>query len=64
MKGFLTTGEVARICHVSIRTAAKWIDNGLLRGWRVPGSNRRIVPITKLAKFIKENRMPESWIPK
>ncbi len=39
----MTTGECARKLGVSLRTIAKAIDNGVLPGWRVPGSQQRRV---------------------
>lgn len=40
-------GDVARLCKVAPRTAAKWFDQNLLRGWRLPGStDRRVAPGT------------------
>jgi len=36
-KNVLTTGDVAKICHVAPRTVSKWFDNGQLRGYRIPG---------------------------
>ncbi len=37
----LTTTEVARALHVSVLTAVKLIDNGHLKGWKVPGLGQR-----------------------
>jgi len=53
-----TTGEVAKLCRVSSRTAAKWIDNGLLKGWRVPGGKDRRVARKDLVAFLEEYQMP------
>lgn len=58
-----TIGFVARACGVAIRTAAKWIDSGKLKGYRVPGSlDRRVYP-EDLIRFLRENKMrvPE-WL--
>jgi excisionase family DNA binding protein len=57
-KDVLTTGEVARICRVSPRTVAKWIDAGLLKGYRVPGSKDRRIPREILIRFLKDHGMP------
>jgi excisionase family DNA binding protein len=35
------TGEIAKILHVSSKTAAKLIDRGTIPGWVVPGSSHR-----------------------
>ena len=55
----LTTGDVARICHVSSRTVCKWIDSGRLQGYRIPGSLNRRVCRVRLAEFLQENGMPD-----
>jgi len=42
---WLSTGQVARRCGVSVRTVSKWIDRGLLRGYKLPGcGHRRVYP--------------------
>lgn len=58
MDEVFTTGEVARRCHVSSRTAAKWIDKGLLKGWRIPGGKDRRVSMSELVRFLEEHGMP------
>ncbi|MDP6542718.1 MAG: helix-turn-helix domain-containing protein [Phycisphaerae bacterium] len=57
-KTVLTTGQVARICHVAARTVTKWFDTGKLRGYRIPGSRDRRIPMDQLVAFMKENDMP------
>lgn len=54
----LTTGEVARICNVAPRTVSKWFDNGHLRGYRIPGSRDRRIPLDHLVRFMKAHGMP------
>ena len=54
----LTTGEVARICCVSIRTAQKWFDKGLLKGYILPGGVDRRIPKNELIRFMKKHDMP------
>ena len=54
----LTTGQVARICHVAARTVTKWFDTGKLRGYRIPGSRDRRIPMDQLIAFMKANDMP------
>jgi two-component system response regulator RpaA len=53
-----TTGEVARLCAVSTRTAAGWFDSGKLGGFRIPGSQDRRIPRASLLRFLAENGMP------
>jgi len=57
-KDVLTTGEVAKICNVAPRTVSKWFDSGKLRGYRIPGSKDRRIPIQHLVKFMKDHGMP------
>jgi len=54
----LTTGEVARICNVAPRTVSKWFDSGALRGYRIPGSKDRRIPVSQLIRFMKQHGMP------
>jgi excisionase family DNA binding protein len=58
MKDVLTTGEVARICNVAPRTVSKWFDSGALRGYRIPGSKDRRIPLNQLIRFMKQHNMP------
>ena len=57
-KNVLTTGDVARICHVAPRTVSKWFDNGQLKGYRIPGSKDRRIPLSELIRFMKVHNMP------
>ena len=57
-KNVLTTGDVARICHVAPRTVSKWFDNGQLKGYRIPGSKDRRIPLGELIRFMKVHNMP------
>lgn len=58
MNQALSTGKIAKLCGVAPRTASKWIDTGLLKGFRVPGSKDRRVLRTDLEAFAKEHGMP------
>jgi excisionase family DNA binding protein len=57
-KDVLTTGEVAKICNVAPRTVSKWFDSGALRGYRIPGSKDRRIPINSLIRFMKAHNIP------
>ncbi len=57
-KDVLTTGEVARLCNVAPRTVSKWFDSGQLRGYRIPGSKDRRIPVSSLMRFMKEHSIP------
>ena len=62
-KNVLTTGEVARICNVAPRTVSKWFDNGQLKGYRIPGSKDRRIPVSELVRFMKVHNMPATTLP-
>jgi excisionase family DNA binding protein len=57
-RNVLTTGDVARICNVAPRTVSKWFDSGQLKGYRIPGSKDRRIPLNELIRFMKANNMP------
>jgi len=57
-KDVLTTGQVAKICKVAPRTVSKWFDSGQLRGYRIPGSKDRRIPIQQLIRFMKVHNIP------
>lgn len=57
-KDVLTTGEVAKICNVAPRTVSKWFDTGALKGYRIPGSKDRRIPVSQLMRFMKEHGIP------
>ena len=57
-KDVLTTGEVAKICNVAPRTVSKWFDSGQLRGYRIPGSKDRRIPVDQLVRFMRAHGIP------
>ena len=58
LRKLFTTGEVAKICNVAPRTVVNWVDSGILKGFRIPGSAARRIPREELARFLKERGMP------
>jgi excisionase family DNA binding protein len=62
-KNVLTTGDVAKICNVAPRTVSKWFDSGQLKGYRIPGSKDRRIPVSELIRFMKQNNMPAPTLP-
>ncbi len=62
-KNVLTTGEVAKICNVAPRTVSKWFDKGQLKGYRIPGSKDRRIPVNELVRFMKMHNMPINRLP-
>jgi response regulator RpfG family c-di-GMP phosphodiesterase len=61
-KNVLTTGDVARICNVAPRTVSKWFDSGQLKGYRIPGSKDRRIPVNELVRFMREHNMPADML--
>jgi len=57
-KDVLTTGQVATVCHVAPRTVSKWFDSGKLKGYRIPGSRDRRIPIDQLIAFMRAHGLP------
>lgn len=57
-KDVLTTGQVAKICNVAPRTVSKWFDSGQLRGYRIPGSKDRRIPLDQLIRFMRAHGIP------
>ena len=57
-KDVFTTGEVAKICRVGVSTVLKWFNSGRLKGYRMPGSQDRRIPIENLIRFMKEHGIP------
>ncbi len=55
----LTTGQVAKMFDVAPRTVSKWVDSGLLKGYRIPGSGGdRRIPVSEVMKFVRKNDIP------
>jgi excisionase family DNA binding protein len=57
-KDVLTTGDVARLCHVTARTVSKWFDTGVLPGYRIPGSRDRRILRAELLRFMRDHNIP------
>ena len=53
----LTTGDVAKHCHVTHVAVLKWIKSGKLKGYRTPGGHYRI-EVPDFKKFLIEYNMP------
>jgi excisionase family DNA binding protein len=58
LKNVYTTGEAAKVCGVSQQTIIRCFDRGELRGFRVPGSKFRRIPLEQLKAFMRENSIP------
>ncbi len=57
-----TTGQVAKICKVSLQTIIRCFDAGRLVGFKVPGSRHRRIPREKLITFMRENGIPLEYL--
>jgi excisionase family DNA binding protein len=57
-KKVYTTGDVANICNVSSRTVQKWLDEGLLEGYKLPASKDRRVSPKNLREFMIKYNIP------
>lgn len=53
----LTTGQVAKYCHVTHRGVLKWVASGKLKAYRTPGKHSRVSREDFIA-FLKEYKMP------
>lgn len=58
MKTIYTTGEVAKICNVTIRTVIKWFESGELQGFKIPNSRDRRIPRERLVEFMQKHSIP------
>lgn len=57
-KTAFTTSQIAKICHVSRDTAKRWVEKGIIKGYRVGTSGHwRVLP-DDLAFFLKANNIP------
>jgi excisionase family DNA binding protein len=54
----LTTGEVARMLQLSRSLICWYIDNGILPGYRIPGSGHRRVRLLDLSRFAERYKIP------
>jgi excisionase family DNA binding protein len=62
MSGDLSTGEIAAGLQCATRTVTKWIDSGLLPGYRLPGGQHRRVSRLACLQFLRDHQMPEAWL--
>jgi len=59
-KDVFTTGDVARLCGVTIRTVIKWFEQGRLEGYRLPGSRDRRFTREAVRRFLESSDLPVS----
>ena len=53
-----STGDVAKVTRSSIQMVIRWIDQGMLKGWKVPGSRFRRVSRSDLRRFMIAHNIP------
>jgi len=53
----LTTGEIAELCQVHLKTVLQWIYDGKLKAYRTPGNHSR-AHVSDFIDFLKKNAMP------
>lgn len=58
MKEVFTTGQVAKICNVAVKTVVTWFESGEIEGFTIPGSQDRRIPRKFLIRFLKKHGMP------
>lgn len=58
-----TTGEVAKICRVAVRTVCKWFDQGRLAGRVEPVTKNRLIPRDVLVAFLERHGFPTTEVP-
>jgi two-component system response regulator VicR len=54
----LTTGNIAKLCDVNLRTVIRWIDRGSLKGFKLPGRGNNRVKEDDFVDFLMVHEMP------
>ena len=54
----LTTGEIAKYCDVNLRTVIRWIREGHLKAFQLPGRGDNRVELEDFLGFLSRHRMP------
>ena len=57
-KKTLTTGEIARYCDVNLRTVIRWIEEGHLKAYKLPGRGDKRVEVPDFLAFLQAYEMP------
>lgn len=52
-----TTGQIAKMLCVAPRTVSKWIDNGDLKGFKIPKTDHRRVKHEDLKEFCQKHNL-------
>ncbi len=59
---YITTGQAARHCQVSLPALKRWIRDGRLAAFKTPGGHARI-EVMEFQRFLKQYEMPAYSIP-
>lgn len=54
----LTTGEIAKYCGVNLRTVIRWIDQGHLKSFKLPGRGNNRILLPEFLSFMSEHDIP------
>lgn len=54
----ITTGVAARMVGLSIQTVIRMVDDGSVRGFRVPGSTHRRILLSSLREYCERHGIP------
>ncbi len=57
-KTIFTSGEVAALIGVSRITVNRWMDSGQIRGFNLPNSGDRRIPLESLLDFVRQYDLP------
>ncbi|WDE10221.1 response regulator [Thalassomonas haliotis] len=58
MNDSLSSGQIAKLCGVHLRTVIRWIEQGYLKGYKLPGRGNNRVLKQDFIAFLKESNMP------
>lgn len=58
MNESLSTGQIAEYCGVHLRTVIRWIDQGYLVGYKLPGRGNNRVLKQEFINFLRKQNMP------
>ncbi len=54
----LTSGDIAKYCDVNLRTVIRWINNGHIKSFKLPGRGNNRVKQEDFVTFLKKHDMP------
>lgn len=54
----MSSGEIASYCNVHLRTVIRWIEQGYLKAYKLPGRGNNRIHLTDFLDFLNEHEMP------